>query len=380
MKKSILVAGMVLSLVVILLMTGCQKKDKGTIKIGAILPLTGNLAQNGIAPQQGMLIAADEINNAGGINGKKIELIFEDSQGKPDLGLSAYQKLSSIQQIKYYFTSLTGVSMAIKDKIKGLDALQIVFAMTESITDSTNNVLRIYPGMIEEGNTVLEAIKGQNVKRVAILSLKHEAYTQQIDRILEPGLKNANIELVSHEEFDANNITSLPEIVLKIKKTKPEMIYISGYANFMLPIVKSLQESGILKTSKVISGMTLPIAVQNKSVPESAVEGFYVASPTFFQDVSNVSSKVELAKLTQTLKTRFKSDMTIDAITGYVSLKILAEGLMKDGSSPIKTIEAIKSIKTFKGIDNNINVLPNGSCEWPWSIGSYKNGKLNSVR
>ncbi|MCK4986482.1 MAG: ABC transporter substrate-binding protein, partial [Desulfobacterales bacterium] len=64
-----------------------------SIKIGVLLPLTGSNAKSGIIQKKSVLMAADEINAAGGINGKKIEPIIEDTQGKPDAGRTAIEKL-----------------------------------------------------------------------------------------------------------------------------------------------------------------------------------------------------------------------------------------------------------------------------------------------
>ena len=55
-----------------------QEKEIETIKIGAILPLTGELSEFGVDEQRGMAIVVEEINGAGGINGKKIEILYED--------------------------------------------------------------------------------------------------------------------------------------------------------------------------------------------------------------------------------------------------------------------------------------------------------------
>ena len=76
---------------------GAEKKEAKTIKVGVILPLTGKLAKFGEIENKSFLMAAEEINAAGGVNGKKIELIIEDTTGKPDVGRSAIEKLISAE-------------------------------------------------------------------------------------------------------------------------------------------------------------------------------------------------------------------------------------------------------------------------------------------
>jgi len=94
MKKKVFAIVMAVAMVAVM-MSGCGKKAAGsdTIKMGGIGPLTGSYANYGISVNQGAKIAVDEINAAGGINGKQIELKFEDSQGDPESAVNAYGKL-----------------------------------------------------------------------------------------------------------------------------------------------------------------------------------------------------------------------------------------------------------------------------------------------
>src|SRR5215469_7413525 len=75
------------------ILVGCSKKGADTVKIGVITSLTGSQAAFGEAHKHGYEIALDEINNKGGIGGKKIELNFYDDQSKPDQAVQGVSKL-----------------------------------------------------------------------------------------------------------------------------------------------------------------------------------------------------------------------------------------------------------------------------------------------
>src|SRR5689334_22947825 len=64
-----------------------------TIKIGAVLPLTGELSQLQVVLKNGMELATQEVNDAGGINGKKLQIVYQDNQGDPKQSVSAFQQL-----------------------------------------------------------------------------------------------------------------------------------------------------------------------------------------------------------------------------------------------------------------------------------------------
>ena len=101
-----------LFLVFALLISGCIKKEPETYKVGAILPLSGSGANYGKWEKQGVDLAVDEINQAGGINGKKIEIIFEDSKSLPKDGVSAMNKLSSVDKVPVAIAGISSVVLA----------------------------------------------------------------------------------------------------------------------------------------------------------------------------------------------------------------------------------------------------------------------------
>ena len=71
----------------------------GPIVIGAVIPLTGELAKFGEMQKHSYELALDEINKAGGIRGRKLELLIEDDTGRPEVGRSAVEKLISKDKI-----------------------------------------------------------------------------------------------------------------------------------------------------------------------------------------------------------------------------------------------------------------------------------------
>lgn len=96
MKKFSKLIALVLVLSLVFAFTACGKGGSDdTIKLGILCSLTGNSQTNGGYAQQGAKMAVEEINAAGGINGKQIELVIEDDGGKADTAINAYNKLQS---------------------------------------------------------------------------------------------------------------------------------------------------------------------------------------------------------------------------------------------------------------------------------------------
>ena len=97
MKKRVF--AMLLAMAMVFSLMACGSKDKAggsdgdTIRLGGVGPLTGGYANYGLSVQHGAELAAKEINAAGGVNGKMLEVQFQDSQGDPESAVAAYGKL-----------------------------------------------------------------------------------------------------------------------------------------------------------------------------------------------------------------------------------------------------------------------------------------------
>jgi branched-chain amino acid transport system substrate-binding protein len=92
--------GVVIASVVLLALSGCQKiRTEETYQIGAVLPLTGNIAFLGEPVKKAMDMAVQDINGGGGISGKPLEIIYEDSKGDPKAAVTAMNKLTTVDKV-----------------------------------------------------------------------------------------------------------------------------------------------------------------------------------------------------------------------------------------------------------------------------------------
>ncbi len=95
--------------------TNAETPDKpAPFTIGAILPLTGPLASVGAGSRKGIEMAVDSLNAAGGISGRLVEVLYEDSMGDPKAGLAAFMRMQPPLNVPVVISGLTLVSQAIK--------------------------------------------------------------------------------------------------------------------------------------------------------------------------------------------------------------------------------------------------------------------------
>jgi branched-chain amino acid transport system substrate-binding protein len=96
----------------LVLWSGHANAQSKEIVVGAMLPLTGSAAQIGLDEQNGIQFAVDKINAAGGVRGNKIRVVYEDTQGKPDLGVLAFSRLTDLHQTSVILTAYSSVTLA----------------------------------------------------------------------------------------------------------------------------------------------------------------------------------------------------------------------------------------------------------------------------
>jgi len=185
-------------MVVMTLIFGSCQKNKDVVKIGAILPLTGSMAPYGLSVKRGIDLAIEEINAADGINGRNLEIIYEDSQADPKLGVSAFIKLSLMDKVPLVFGSITSVVLGIQPEA---DKNKVVLVNTTAISPLINEKSEDFLFNLVM-NSATEAIAMANKfqskhpnEKIAVFHVNNPSTTYTMDIFIETltQLGNSNI-------------------------------------------------------------------------------------------------------------------------------------------------------------------------------------------
>lgn len=372
----------VMLLASLIMVWGCKTKGdqaKETIKIGAILPLTGNLAASGVKAKQGIDIAISEINKSDEFNGKQLQVIYEDSKGNPTDAMSAYQKLTTVDGVKIVITSLTGVSLAVKEKAKNQDVIQIVYAMTEDIPEGANNIIRVYPGMLEEGQRITELASKLNVKKIALLNYKAPSIEFQYQNALKPYFEKNNIK-VEVVHFDDNTLSSMKNLMLKVKKINPDAMFVACYYHQFQQILTDART--ILPPSvKIMGGINLAMAAQDLQLKPELWNGCYLASSDFLAYYNQPEKRnAQYNHLVENCKAAYNEPPSIDTAVGYDSMHLLAKALGLGGTSTAEILKNIREIKDYQGVLGNVIIQQDGNSATRWVIGQYIDNKFQEIK
>jgi branched-chain amino acid transport system substrate-binding protein len=371
-KVGIIIGIIVVVLVFVFTLTLTKKAPKPPkeIKIGAILPLTGPASYMGEGLQKGMELAKEEINQKQ--LGFKLNIIYEDSKGEPQTGVSAYMKLKTQDKVQVIVAALSTVvhpliPLVDKDKIP-----LIATVVSEKGIGGINPwVFRFFTKAEDDARDMAEYVyKNLGIKKVAIIYVQDEFGISYVD-VFKKTFKQLGGEIVACENFSPGE-TDFRTALSKIKPTNPEGLYILSYANNIGLIPRQARELGIKSVFFSTGIISQDFVIKQAG---GAVEGTYFTTAGF--DVSNPSTP-ELKHFVTSFKEKYNKAPVYWEVFGYDSVYLIAEAIKRGGGTSMGIQKGLKTIKDFKGAAGKITVSEKGEVNFPIVVKKIINGKLSS--
>jgi len=310
-----------------------SKQPKENIKIGAVYPLTGNFATYGTEYKRGLEMAIEEINNNGGINGQKFEIIFEDDAGDVTKSVTAINKLIDVDKVKYLFTAFSSTSLATAPIAEKNNILYI--SATVSKIGNGKTIFRDYWDIEDQGAAIGKAITKEKVKSVGILAMNYG----DTEYFLNGVKKTASGVSFVEERFNFGDIDFKTQLT-KIKNQNPDAIIIYAFPGAeATKITQQIQELK-LDNKRLFAGATtygLPFMYQPFSETLSemkAIDSWYSL------DVNNPKSK----EFSEKYKNKYGQDLVGDAAYPYDDVYALYSAI-KDSSNNFSAIDVASNLR-----------------------------------
>ena len=314
-----------------LVLAGCNSKGS-SIKIGSIGPLTGNYAVYGGDCKNGIELAVNEINAAGGVNGQQLELIAEDDEGSSEKSVSAYKKLVTKDGAKLIIGSLTsGCSIAISPLAQAQKIVQIAPAATApALTDAGNFIFRTcyddpFQGTVG-GKFAAETL---GAKKAAILYDISNDYSVGLTENFKIAFEANGGSIVSAETYSTGDKDFNAQLT-KIKNVNPDVVYLPDYYSTVALIVKQLRAQGIgapIVGADGWDGLT-------ENAGDEVLNGFY--SNHYAAD----STEPKVQNFVTNYKAKYNLAPTSFAALGYDSVYMLKDAIEKAGSTDSEKVRS----------------------------------------
>ena len=271
MKKFISV--MLVAAMAVTALTGCgsnssssSKKDADKYYIGGIGPTTGATAIYGTAVKNGAQIAVDEINAAGGINGKQIEYRFEDDQNDAEKAVNAYNTLKDWGMQMLVGTTTTAPCIAVDGKTASDNVFQITpSASSPSVLSSGNgNVFQVCFTDPNQGVASAQYIaENKLATKIGIIYDSSDVYSSGIEEKFEAEAKTQGLNIVSKAAFTADSKTDFGTQLQKAKDAGADLLFLPIYYQEASIILKQADTMGYKPKFFGVDGMDGILTVEN---------------------------------------------------------------------------------------------------------------------
>ncbi|MCX5659165.1 MAG: ABC transporter substrate-binding protein [Planctomycetota bacterium] len=335
---------------------GTKKDDadaKGdTIKVGHYASMTGSEATFGQTTEDGVRLALEEINAAGGVRGKKLEVITYDTQSNAQGASSAVTRLITQDKV----VALLGEVASTRSIAGGQVAQQLGIPMVSP--SSTNpKVTQIGPMIFRVcfidpfQGTVMAKFSSENLKltKVAVLYDKSQAYSTGLNDFFQQAFKKLGGTITTVQTYKGGDPDFSAQLTT-IRDSGAEAIYIPGYYNEIASIALQARKLGIKSPLMGGDGWESPKLME---IAGESVEGCYYSNHYAPED-----ERPEVKTFVEKYKAKHKGEVPgALSACGYDAAKILADAMGRAKSLSGKDIAAaLAETKDFKGVSGNITI------------------------
>ena len=340
-------------------------------KVGAFFSLSGADTQFGVDTREGIELAIEEVNKAGGVKKKPIKVIFEDDKSNPQEATNKVLQLIDRDKV----VAILGEVASSRSKAGGIVANKRKIPMISP--SSTNpDVTRVGPFVFRvcftddvQGQVGARFVAGTlKKKKVAILFASDDLYSSGLAKEFREEAKKIGLEIVGEKQF-LHTETNFTTYLTELRDAKPDIIYAPIYYNAMVPIARQAKAAG-MKGDIFLGGDGWDSFVLVKDAGEE-MEGAYFTSH-FAPDIPWPSAQ----GFVKGYKERWKREPSALSAMGYDAAKLLADAIGRSRADTPEAIrDAIAETKGFPGATGTITINAERNADKPIVIVQIKDKK-----
>jgi branched-chain amino acid transport system substrate-binding protein len=369
-RKAWLLSGLVVlgtGLIVTIGVIRSKRLARSHYRVGAIVFLTGPQAPLGEEVKNALQIATDELNNKGGIGGKSVEVLYEDSKDTPRDAIMAFYRLNT-EQVPVIISTGDVVSLNLAPIVgeKQIPMIATVAAGPD-ITKISNYVFRVFLQTAPPAELMADfAYKKLGLRSIAILSINNE-FGLASDAAFKNKFEGLGGRITGIDHYNITDRDVRAQIV-KLQVAGPEGIFVGGFGEGYGACIKQVREmkfKGLLLTTNSLS---IPY-FQKQTQPAS--EGAYFTS-TLYDEYYEAPVA---SNFTRKYKERFGSNPSYIGAFAYDSLKLVGIAIERGGYTPVGIRKALLEVKDYEGVVGPMAFDNQGELSFPLVVKQIQNGR-----
>lgn len=339
------------------LAVGCGKHEQAAVRVGMLAPLTGNGARFGESQRNGVLLAIEQLNAQGGVLGRSVELVVEDTKTEPPVAVTAFARLAERPELLCIIGS--AASLDVPAYLPRVDQAGIPHILP----------VAVLPKITEFGskwtfrNALNDRVAAEKMAEFATgtLGAKSVALLIEDSAFGETGLEFARrcVELgvtpLSTERFRRGDVDVRPQLT-KIRATGATHIQFWGYYAEYALVAKQLLE---LDYDVQLMGNQAPVNDKTIELAGDALEGalnvcLFVAT----------SQKPSAQAFVAAYRQRYGEVPDTWAAQSYDGMMLVADAIRRGGAVPTELRDALASTSDYHGVTGDISFGPDGDARF----------------
>jgi branched-chain amino acid transport system substrate-binding protein len=342
------------------------------VSIGAVLPLTGDVATYGTDSRDGINLAVDRANAAQ--SRYRFQVVYEDSKGDPKTAVTALQKLLAVNSPPAVIGE--NISSSTLAMVPVIDSAKVVLispsASAPKLSGASRYFFRVYPSDDAEGAFVAAAIAAAGPgAKVCILYMNND-FGLGLKEVFEKQGPARGLKVLDAIGYDKTQ-TDFRTILARVKEKAPDAVYLAGYYQDGGQILKQAKELGL---AAAFWGATTHENPQLLSIAGDAAEGFRYPVSTGFNEKSDTQAVKEFVAA---FKAKYAKDPGLVSALGYDCARLVIDGVLKNGRSAEDIRAFIAAAKDYPGAAGQMTFDEQGDVHKPIMLKMVKNGAFVPV-
>lgn len=363
------------------LLAGCSKPAGGgaasagggeTIAVGAFLSLTGSDSTFGIDTQQGIELATEQTNAAGGVKGKKIKIVAEDDKSSPQEASIKVKQLIDRDHVVAVLGEVASSRSLAGGQVANTSHVPMITPSSTNVTVTQGKdwVFRAcFTDDIQGQQAAVFAVTGQHRTKLAILFAAQDAYSSGLAQTFRDEAKRLGATIVADKGYQKGE-TNFTTYLEQIKAAAPDLVFVPNYYNDMVQIARQAKTLG-MSSAGFLGGDGWDSEDLLKGAA-AELEGSFFTNH-YAPDVPWPNSQRFVADY----RAKFHREPSSLAAQGYDAAKLLYDAMTRAPDLKPESIKnAIASTKGFQGATGTLSIDANHNAQKPLVVVRITGGKF----
>jgi branched-chain amino acid transport system substrate-binding protein len=324
------------------------------VTLGMWTPLTGPTALLGTSERDAIEIAIDEVNAAGGVNGRKIKLIAYDDAGSPQEAMTSVRRLTDQDGVFALIAGSTSGSTLPVIPLVNRNKIPFISSISSNrklLDPFSHYIFRVYANELGHADGIVKYALSKGIKKPAIIYNSND-YGVGGEAEVSALLGKENIPLIAKERYNQTDQDFSAQLI-RIRESGADSMFLWAFAAEAGIIVRQARELGLTVPIYGGAGISTPLFTKAVGSLGKGIVAAYVVP-----DLPEFSNKTAVVHYREALKKKYPGSMPPGRpneydLGGYMALKIFAAALSKAGSDPTRE-SLISALETLKDFDTGV--------------------------